>query len=89
MKKIINVYSDRTNDVLFAAKDYRTAVQTLFGDRWISIKEEIVIDNEWTTLEDYYYPKDPADLMADDWNIDNFNSFWANDFWMEEVDYID
>ena len=88
MKKIINVYNDRTNDVLFAAKDYRTAVQTLFGDRWISTKEEIVIDNEYTTLENYF-GEEVCDMMSDDWDIDDFNEFWARDFWMEEVDYID
>ena len=88
MKKIINVYNDRTNDVLFAAKDYRTAVQTLFGDKWISTKEEIQIDNEWTTLEDYF-GEEVCDMMSDDWDIDDFNEFWARDFWMEEVDYID
>ena len=88
MKKIINVYNDRTNDVLFAAKDYRTAVQTLFGDKWISTKEEIVIDNEYTTLIDYF-GEDVCDMMSDNWDIDDFNEFWARDFWMEEVDYID
>ena len=88
MKKIINVYSDRTNDVLFAAKDYRTAVQTLFGDKWISTKEEIQIDNEWTTLEEYF-GEEVCDMMSDDWDIDDFNTFWARDFWMEEVNYID
>ena len=88
MKKIINVYSDRTNDVLFAAKDYRTAVQTLFGNKWISTKEEIQIDNEWTTLEDYF-GEEVCDMMSDNWDIDDFNTFWARDFWMEEVDYID
>ena len=88
MKKIINVYSDRTNDVLFAAKDYRTAVQTLFGDKWISTKEEIVIDDKYMTLEEYF-GEEVCDMMSDDWDIDDFNTFWANDFWMEEVDYID
>ena len=88
MKKIINVYHDRVNHVLFAAKDYRTAVQTLFGDKWISTKEEIVIDNEYTTLENYF-GEEVCDMMSDDWDIDDFNTFWANDFWMEEVDYID
>ena len=88
MKKIINVYSDRTNDVLFAAKDYRTAVQTLFGDKWISTKEEIQIDNEWSTLEEYF-GEEVCDMMSDDWDIDDFNEFWESDFWMEEVDYID
>ena len=88
MKKIINVYSDRTNDVLFAAKDYRTAIQTLFGDKWISTKEEIQIDNEYTTLENYF-GEEVCDMMSDNWDIDDFNTFWANDFWMEEADYID
>ena len=88
MKKIINVYSAKTNSVIFAAKDYRVAVQILFGNKWISTKEEIVIENEYTTLEKYF-GEDVCDMMIYCWDIDNFNEFWECDFWMEEVEYFD
>lgn len=88
MKKIVNVYSNKTDDVIFAAEDYSIAVQVLFGNVWISTKEEIVIDDEYTTLEDYF-GEDVCDMMAFCWDIDNFNTFWEGDFWMEEVEYFD
>ena len=88
MKKIVNVYSNRTDGVIFAAEDYSIAVQVLFGNVWISTKEEIVIDDEYTTLEDYF-GEDVCDMMAFCWDIDNFNEFWEGDFWMEEVEYFD
>lgn len=87
MKKIVNVYKI-VDGILFAAEDYSVAVQTLFGNRWISTKEEIVIDNEYTTLEEYF-GEDVCDMMAFSWDIDDFNTFWEGDFWMEEVEYFD
>ena len=88
MKKIINVYSNKNDSVIFAAKDYSVAVQNLFGNRWISIKEEIIIENEYTTLEEYF-GEDVCDMMVSCWDIDNFNEFWKGDFWMKEVEYFD
>lgn len=88
MEKIVNVYSGKTNNIIFAAKDYTIAVQTLFGNRWISTKEEILIEDKYTTLEEYF-GEDVCDMMAFSWDIDNFNEFWEGDFWMEEVEYYD
>ena len=79
---------DRDHELLYVAKDYRTAAQAFFGDRYVSVKEDILIDGEYTTLEDHY-GEGVVDLMVDVWDIEDFNTFWAGDFLMGEVQYYD
>lgn len=87
MQKIINVYIDKTGDV-FAAKDYETAVKICFNKNWISINDEILIDNEYTTLKNYF-GEEVYDIMSKTWEIDDFNEFWEGDLLMDEVEYFD
>ena len=82
------VLTDADGSTLLAAKDYHTAVAHLFGDRYISEKEEIYIDNEWTTLEEYF-GEDVVDMMTNIWDIDDFNEFWSGDFVLYPMEVLE
>ena len=85
--KVIAVY-DSDGCLLFLAKDYKTAVDNLFGQQYIRETDEIMIDGHWTTIRDYF-GEDGLDIMASVWDKDDFNEFWQGDFEIKEYEVIE
>lgn len=75
------------NEIICIAESYKVAVDYLFGFHWISPKDELVIDNEVTTLEEYF-GEECVDMMAEEWDMTDFNEFWNGDFWITEMEVI-
>lgn len=75
-------------DIICVAKTYKAVVDHLFRFHWINPKDEIMIDDEMTSLEKFY-GKDCADMMAEKWDENMFNEFWCNDFWIHTYEVIE
>lgn len=92
---VINIFHD--GDYIGTAKDYRTAVQFLVGNEYITDSTEVapfVVDPSGDAHFEYgkmdeVLGEDWADKMAEKWDIENFNDFW--DYWYElrEVEVIE
>ena len=75
-------------DIICVAKTYKAAVDHLFKFHWINPKDEIMIDDEITSLEKFY-GEDCAGMMAEKWDEDMFNEFWCSDFWIHTYEVIE
>ena len=86
----MKVYIASTPDIpiICVAKTYKAAVDYLFGFHWINPKDEIMIDNKMTTLEDYF-GEDCADMMAEKWDEDMFDEFWCQDYWIQSYEVVE
>ena len=86
----MKVYIASSADVpiICVAKTYKAAVNYLFNHHWISPKDKIMIDNEMTTLEEYF-GEDCVDMMAVAWDEDMFNEFWDSMFWIHTYEVIE
>ena len=67
--------------IVCVAKSYKAAVNYLFNHHWINPKDEIMIDGEMTSLEEFY-GEDCVDMIAEKWDEDTWNGFWNKDFWI-------
>ena len=86
----MKVYIASTPDIntICVAKTYEAAVKHLFRFHWINPKKKIIIDSQETTLEEFF-DFDCANVMMYKWDIDMFNEFWNNDFWIKEYEVIE
>lgn len=84
----VYIASSADIDIICVAKTYKAAVDYLFGNCWINPKDEIMIDDEMTTLEEYF-GEDCVDMMAETWDEDMFNEFWDADFWIHTYEVIE
>ena len=75
-------------DIICVAKTYKAAVNCLFDNDWINPKDEIMIDDEMTSLEEFY-GEDCVDMMAEKWDEDMFNEFWCGGFWIHTYEVIE
>lgn len=75
-------------DIICVAKTYKAAVHCLFDNEWISQKDEIMIDDEMTSLEEFY-GEDCVDMMVEKWDEDMFNEFWDTNFWIHTYEMIE
>lgn len=75
-------------DIICVAKTYKAAVNCLFDNYWINSKDEIMIDDEMTSLEEFY-GKDCANMMAKTWDEDMWNEFWDSMFWIHSYEVIE
>lgn len=74
--------------IICIAKTYKAAVNYLFDRHWINPKDEIMIDDEMTSLEEFY-GEDCVDMMVENWDEDMFNEFWDADFWISTYEVIE
>lgn len=81
----IYIASNADINIICIADSYKAAVTYLFGMNFINIKDEIMINNEYTTLE-RFYGEDVIDMMTYTWDIDDFNEFWNGDYWITEYE---
>ena len=74
--------------IICVANSYKAAVNYLFGNCWINPKDEIMIDNEMTSLEEYF-GEDCVDMIAEKWDEDTWNEFWDASFWITSYEVIE
>ena len=80
--KVITMWHD--GDFLGVAKDYKSAVKFLIGNRYIDGSDEIMADiNKYCRLNEYL-GEEWADTMAEKWDIYEFNAFYDWFFALEE-----
>ena len=84
--KVYIAYNSEINDICIA-ESYKAAVNHLFAFHWINPKDEIRIDGQMTTLEEYF-GKDCVDMITNEWDIEDFNEFWDGDYWISEREVI-
>lgn len=84
----VYVASSPNVPIICVAKTYKAAVDYLFGNCWINPKDEIMIDDEMTTLEEYF-GEECVDMMAETWDEDMWNEFWDADFWIHTYEVIE
>lgn len=84
----VYVASSPNVPIICVAKTYKAAVNHLFRFNWINVKDELMIDDEMTTLEKYF-GKDCVGMMAVAWDEDMFNEFWDADFWIHTYEVIE
>ena len=71
--------------LLTIAKDYQSAVKFLFNQRWITERTEVWNGrNSWVQLIDEFLG-DPLGVMLVEWDINDFNEYWDNSFYLEEM----
>ena len=87
MKVYIAFNPNAFNSIICVAESYKAAVKHLFGFHWISPKDEILIENQMTTLEEYF-GEECVDMMAEEWDMTDFNEFWNSDFWIIEMEVV-
>ena len=87
MKVYIAFNPNAFNSIICVAESYKAAVKHLFGFHWISPKDEILIENQMTTLEEYF-GEECVDMMAEEWDMTDFNEFWNSDFWITEMEVV-
>ena len=72
------------------AKDYKSAVDYLLNNNWISDATEVAVTTHngdflyWGELKDVF-GEGWFDMMRDNWDIDNFNDYWAGHVTLKEV----
>ena len=80
--KVITIWHD--GDFIGVAKDYKSAVKFLIGNRYINASDEIATDiNKYCRLDEYL-GENWADVMAEKWDIYKFNAFYDWYFAFEE-----
>ena len=84
--KVYIAFNPNTN-IICAAESYKAAVKHLFNFHWINPKEEILIEDQTTTLEEFF-GEECVDMMVEEWDMTDFNEFWNGDFWIEEMEVI-
>lgn len=86
----MKVYIASTPDVkiICIAESYKAAVKYLFGRHWISPKDELVIESQMTTLEEYF-GEECVNMMAEEWDENMFNEFWDSMFWIRTYEVIE
>lgn len=84
----VYIASSADIDIICVTKTYKAAVDYLFGNCWINPKDEIMIDDEMTTLEEYF-GEDCVDMMAETWDEDMWNEFWDQSFWIQPYEVIE
>ena len=87
MKVYVAFNPNTFNSIICIAESYKAAVKHLFDFHWISPKDEILIENQMTTLEEYF-GVECVDMMVEEWDMTDFNEFWNSDFWIEEMEVI-
>lgn len=72
------------------AKDYKSAMDFLLNERWITDATEVAIttwEGEflcWGRLNEIF-GEDWFDLMRDKWDIDQFNAYWTGYLILDEI----
>ena len=84
----VYIASSADIDIICVAKTYKAAVEHLFKFHWINLEDELMIDNEMTTLKEYF-GEECAGMMAVAWDEDMFNEFWDADFWIRTYEVIE
>jgi hypothetical protein len=84
----VYVASSPNVPIICVAKTYKAAVNHLFRFNWINVKDELMIDDEMTTLEKYF-GEDCVGMMAVAWDEDMFNEFWDTNFWIHTYEMIE
>ncbi len=87
MKVYVAFNPNAFNAIICVAESYKAAVKHLFDFHWISPKDELVIEDEYTTLEEYF-GEECIDMMVEEWDMTDFNEFWNGDFCIAEMEVI-
>ena len=87
MKVYVAFNPNTFNSIICIAESYKAAVKHIFDFHWINPKDEILIENQMTTLEEFF-GEDCVDMMVEEWDMTDFNEFWYNDFWITEMEVI-
>ena len=78
--------NEDNHGLLTVAKDYKSAVKFLINNRWIEDYTWVwnEIDGSSVHLIELL-GENAMDKMTEEWDIDNFNAFWDENFYLEEV----
>ena len=83
----VYIASSSEIEIICVAETYKAAVKHLFDFHWINPKEELLIEDEMTTLEEFF-GEGCIDMMVEEWDMTDFNEFWYGDFWITEMEVI-
>ena len=88
--KVITIW--RGGDFLGVAKDYKSAVKFLIGNRHIKASDEVYVDVDGDFHRycriDEYLGEDWADTMTEEWNIREFNNFYDDLYFALEEEEV-
>ena len=74
------------------ANNYYNAVKWLIGEHWLDDTTEVWVDCDeddchWRTLSEQF-GEGWADMMTDQWDINDFNSYFDGSFYLTPVEVI-
>ena len=80
--KVIRI-EEENHGFIGVANNYRNAVKWLIGNKWLADYTEIYDDetDSWIQVKDRF-GEDWADLMTEQWSIDDFNDYWDGSFYL-------
>ena len=78
--------NEDNHGLLTVAKDYKSAIKFLIGDRWIEESTEIWNEDDTYSRLDELLGEDAFDIITEKWNINSFNTFWNGSFFLNEVE---
>ena len=79
--------NEDNHGLLTVAKNYESAIKFLIDNGWIRESTECWNEklNWWSPLKEVL-GENCLDIMTLEWDIDDFNDFWAINFVLEEVE---
>ena len=80
--KVVRI-EEENHGFIGVANSYRNAVMWLISNKWLADYTEIYDEetDSWIQVKDRF-GEDWADLMTDQWNIEDFNDYWDGSFYL-------
>ena len=86
--RVVLIHEDN-HGMIGVALNYYHAVRWLIDEHWLMDNTEVYVYKDggesWLRL-DQTLGKDWADLLMDHWDIDNFNAYFSDCFYLESVE---
>lgn len=86
---IVIVINEDSHGMIGIAKNYYNAARWLIKQHWIDNLTDCWDDstNKWRPIEEIL-GKDWQEIITDYWNIEKFNNFFENSFYLEPLEVI-
>ncbi len=90
MKTVITISED-SHGQIGVAKDYKCAIDFLVNEGWLNDYVEVFVGENEEGMGEYQrlievFGEGWVDIMRDHWNINDFNEYWMNSFYLDEVE---